>query len=140
MTDGKPLQDRQPLHDMIESLRAQLRASMDLADQNEAKIRFDVKSVDLEFKIVATETGGINGGIVLDKMPKRVQSKAKEMLHAIWMAPTRTDGEAAFDAFIEMFEPKNPKAAECLAKDRNCVAWVNGSDSTHGCLSTREHP
>jgi len=58
---------------------------------------------------------------VLDKMPKRVQSKAKQMLHAIWMAPTRADGEAAFDAFIEMFEPKYPKAVECLRKDRDVL-------------------
>ncbi len=55
---------------------------------------------------------------VLDKMHKRVQPKAKEMLHAIWMAPTRAEGEQAFDAFIEMFAAKYPAAVECLKKDR----------------------
>jgi len=58
---------------------------------------------------------------VLDKLPKRVQPKAKEMLHAIWMAPTRKDGEAAFDAFVEMFEAKYPKAVACLTKDRDVL-------------------
>lgn len=55
---------------------------------------------------------------VLDKMPKRVQPKAKEMLHEIWMASSRADAESAFDAFVEMFEPKYAKAVECLTKDR----------------------
>ena len=55
---------------------------------------------------------------VLDKMHKRVQSKAKEMLHAIWMAPTRAAAEQAFDAFVEMFGAKYPGAVECLKKDR----------------------
>ena len=58
---------------------------------------------------------------VLDKMPKRVQSKAKSLLHAIWMAPTRAEGHKAFDTFAEMFEPKYPKAVECLKKDRDVL-------------------
>ncbi len=58
---------------------------------------------------------------VLDKMPKRVQSKAKEMLHQIWMASSRADADAAFDAFVEMYEPKYPKAVACLAKDRDVL-------------------
>ena len=58
---------------------------------------------------------------VLDKMHKRVQPKAKEMLHAIWMAPTRAEGEKAFDAFIEMFVAKYPAAVECLKKDRDVL-------------------
>lgn len=58
---------------------------------------------------------------VLDKMHQRVQSKAKEMLHAIWMAPTRADGHKAFDAFAEMFEAKYPGAVECLKKDREVL-------------------
>lgn len=58
---------------------------------------------------------------VLDKMHKRVQPKAKEMLHAIWMAPTRAEGHKAFDAFMEMFEAKYPAAVECLKKDRDVL-------------------
>jgi len=58
---------------------------------------------------------------VLDKMSKRVQTKAKEKLHAIWMAPTRADGHQAFDAFAEMFQAKYPAAVECLQKDRDVL-------------------
>ncbi len=58
---------------------------------------------------------------VLDKMHKRVQPKAKSMLHAIWMAPTRVEGHKAFDAFAEMFEAKYPRAVECLKKDREVL-------------------
>jgi len=58
---------------------------------------------------------------VLDKMPKCVQPKAKEMIHAIWMAPTRAEACKAFDAFVEMFEAKYPKATACLTKDRDVL-------------------
>jgi putative transposase len=58
---------------------------------------------------------------VLDRMHKRVQPKAKEMLHGIWMAPTRAEGHKAFDAFLEMFEAKYPAAVECLKKDREVL-------------------
>jgi transposase-like protein len=55
---------------------------------------------------------------VLDKLPKGVQPKAKEMLHAIYQAPGRAEAEKAFDLFLRTYEAKYPKAAECLAKDR----------------------
>ncbi len=58
---------------------------------------------------------------VLDKMHKRVQTKAKSMLHAIWMSPTRVEGHKAFDAFAEMFGAKYPRAVECLKKDRDAL-------------------
>jgi putative transposase len=55
---------------------------------------------------------------VLDKLPKSVQPKAKEMLHAIYLAPGRAEAEKAFALFVRSFEAKYPKATECLAKDR----------------------
>ena len=55
---------------------------------------------------------------VLNKLPKKRQSKAKRMLHDIWMAATREEAEKAFDTFLVTWEPKYPKAARCLAKDR----------------------
>ena len=57
-------------------------------------------------------------GNVLNKMPKKVHAKAKGDLQQIWMAATRQDANGAFDAFIEKYEAKYPKATECLAKDR----------------------
>jgi transposase-like protein len=60
-------------------------------------------------------------GNVLDKLPKNIQARAKENLHQIWMAETKADAEKAFDHFIESYEAKYPKAAECLAKDREVL-------------------
>jgi len=58
---------------------------------------------------------------VLDKVPKGKQSKAKSILHDIWMAETKVDAERAFDLFAETFKAKYPKAVECLAKDRDVL-------------------
>jgi transposase-like protein len=55
---------------------------------------------------------------VLDKLPKRLQSEAKELIHEIWMAPTRADADKAFDLFLATYEAKYLKACECLKKDR----------------------
>ena len=49
---------------------------------------------------------------VLNKMPKHLHTKATGMLHDIWMAETRKEAEAAFDAFIAAYELKYDKAAE----------------------------
>jgi transposase-like protein len=48
-----------------------------------------------------------------------VQPKAKEMLHAIDQVPSRVEADKAFDLFLRTYEAKYPKAAECLAKDRD---------------------
>jgi len=56
---------------------------------------------------------------VLDKLPKHKQPAAKEMIHQIWMADTRDNAIKAFDAFLETYQAKYPKATECLAKDRD---------------------
>lgn len=58
---------------------------------------------------------------VLNKMSKHLQPKAKALLHDIWMAPTKTQAEKAFDLFLAAFEAKYPQAVECLAKDREAL-------------------
>jgi putative transposase len=55
----------------------------------------------------------------LDKMPKRIQPRAKEAIHQIWMAETRKDASEAFDLFLATYGAKYPKACECLSKDRD---------------------
>jgi transposase-like protein len=55
---------------------------------------------------------------VLNKLPKSSQAKAKSMLHAIWMAETKIDAGKAFDRFLATYQDKYPKAADCLAQDR----------------------
>ena len=56
---------------------------------------------------------------VLNCLPNSAQAKAKDSLHDIWQAETKSDAEKAFDLFIKMYEPKYPKAATCLQKDRD---------------------
>jgi len=58
---------------------------------------------------------------VLNKLPKSLQSKAKEHLHDIWMAPGIAEAEKNFNVFIEIYGAKYPKAAECLEKDRDVL-------------------
>jgi transposase-like protein len=58
---------------------------------------------------------------VLDKLPKDLQAQAKQRLQAIWMAPDRQRATMAFDLFIAAYEAKYPKAAECLAQDREVL-------------------
>jgi transposase-like protein len=58
---------------------------------------------------------------VLNGLPKGKQPKAKSMLHDIWMAETKAEAAKAFDLFLETFQAKYPKAAECLAKDRHAL-------------------
>jgi transposase-like protein len=60
-------------------------------------------------------------GNVLNTLPKTVQAKAKRALHEVWQAATREDAETAFDAFIETYEPKYPKAVATLVKDRDVL-------------------
>ena len=58
---------------------------------------------------------------VLNKLPKRLQAKAKEKLHQIWMAPDKAEAQEHFDDFISIYEDKYPKAAKCLQKDREIL-------------------
>lgn len=56
---------------------------------------------------------------VLNCLPKLSQPKAKAALHDIWQAETKADAEKTFDLFVKTYEPKYPKAALCLQKDRD---------------------
>lgn len=58
---------------------------------------------------------------VLDKLPKRVQPRAKGQLHEMYLAETRKDALEAYDRFIQAYEAKWPKAVECLRKDKDAL-------------------
>ncbi len=55
---------------------------------------------------------------VLDKLPKRLQPKAKQALHAIMNAPTRAEAEREIDAFATEYDAKYPKAVASLRRDQ----------------------
>ena len=55
---------------------------------------------------------------VLDKLPKRLQPKAKQALHAIMNAPTRAEAEAGIETFAAEYDAKYPKAVASLRRDQ----------------------
>jgi len=58
---------------------------------------------------------------ILNKLPKSTQAKAKQRLHQIWKADNKAEAEKNFDAFIQTYEAKYPKAVACLQKDRDVL-------------------
>jgi len=56
---------------------------------------------------------------VLDKLPKRLQPRAKEMLHEIMRSPSRKDALEETDRFSQEFNARYPKAVETLLKDQD---------------------
>lgn len=58
---------------------------------------------------------------VMEKLPKSMEPKVKEVLHNIWGAETREEAETVFEHCIERFNPKYPKAMDCLAKDKEAL-------------------
>ncbi|MCA1675544.1 MAG: IS256 family transposase [Actinobacteria bacterium] len=54
---------------------------------------------------------------VLDALPKRLQPRAKSMLHEMMEAPTRADARAGLERFRGEFDAKYPKAVAKLDRD-----------------------
>jgi len=55
---------------------------------------------------------------VLDKLPKRLQPKAKSLLHEIFNSETKAIAEEQVDRFVAAYEDKYPKAVASLLRDR----------------------
>lgn len=58
---------------------------------------------------------------VLDKLPKRLQGKAKSMLHEAMGSPDRDTALLEIEIFKEEYQAKYPKAVNCLVKDTNSL-------------------
>jgi len=58
---------------------------------------------------------------VLDKLPKRLQPRAKAMLHEIMQAPDRASAKEEMAGFAREFEARYPKSVECLLKDQDTL-------------------
>jgi transposase-like protein len=54
----------------------------------------------------------------LDKLPKRLQPRAKALLHEVMLVPTRKTAKEAIRGFASEFEAKYPKAVACLTEDQ----------------------
>jgi putative transposase len=58
---------------------------------------------------------------VLDKLPKRLQPRAKSMLHEIMKAPTRDAAEEEIQRFVAEYQERYPKATDCLTADKELL-------------------
>jgi transposase-like protein len=58
---------------------------------------------------------------VVDKLPKTLQKGAKQLLHEMYLSPTKAEALKTYDQFIQLYEPKYPKACECLEKDKDVL-------------------
>lgn len=58
---------------------------------------------------------------ILNKLPKNMQHKAKEMLHNIYHADVKEKAEEELKKFITVYDAKYPKAAECLVKNKKAL-------------------
>jgi transposase-like protein len=56
---------------------------------------------------------------VLDKLPKRLQARAKEMLHEIMYAPNRASALEEIALFSKEYGARYPRAVEALTKDQD---------------------
>jgi len=68
---------------------------------------------------------------VLDKLPKRVQPRAKDMLHEIMRAPDRHSALQDIERFSREFEAKYPKAVDALTKGQDELLTFFGYPAEH---------
>jgi hypothetical protein len=60
-------------------------------------------------------------GNIVDKLPKRLQPRAKAALHEVMYAETREEAREAITRFATEYGPKYPKAVTTLDKDTDAL-------------------
>ena len=70
-------------------------------------------------------------GNILDKLPKRLQGRAKQALHEIMYAETREEAERAADHFETEYGGKYPKAVASLRRDFRKLLTFFGYPAEH---------
>src|SRR6266436_5229085 len=65
--------------------------------------------------------GCIRRSISWIRCRKVFRGKAKQLIHEMYLAPTRKAALAAYDQFISSYHTKFPKACECLEKDKEIL-------------------
>jgi transposase-like protein len=68
---------------------------------------------------------------ILDKMPKSVQPQAKQLIHEMYQAQTEEKARKAYKRFVKDFEPKYPRAVDCLKKDESSLFSFYGFPAKH---------
>src|SRR5271156_5652093 len=77
-------------------------------------VRSTALPVQVRFKTGSNRLGNLCN-------PKSLHTKAKRALQEIWMAETKKNAVKAFDAFVETYQIKYDRAADCLTKDRDAL-------------------
>ena len=68
---------------------------------------------------------------VLDKLPKRLQPRAKSHLHEIMRAPDKVTALEEMERFQEEYQDKYPKAVDCLTKDLDTLFTFMNYPAAH---------
>jgi len=58
---------------------------------------------------------------ILDKLPKKLQPGAKDLIHEMYLASCKADALKTFQEFVTRYQTKYPKAVDCLVKDRDTL-------------------
>jgi transposase-like protein len=77
---------------------------------------------------------------VLDAMPKRLQPRAKSLLHEMAEAPTEADARAARERFRAEFDAKYPKATAKLDKDWDALTAFYAFPAEHWRHLSHDEP
>ncbi len=77
---------------------------------------------------------------ILDKLPKKLQAKAKTMLHEMYLAETKADALVAHRSFIETYEAKYPKAVKCLNDSYEALFAFYDFPAKHWCHIRTTNP
>lgn len=67
----------------------------------------------------------------MDKVPKKLQEQLKQSVQSIFMAATKKDALAAFDAFKATFVDKYPKAVETIERRLQMLLAFYGFPAAH---------
>lgn len=79
-------------------------------------------------------------GNILNKLPKRLHTRAKELLRDMMMADTEADAEITKKVFEQDFTDKHPKAVECLSKDWGKLTTHFNFPAAHWCHLRTTNP
>jgi putative transposase len=77
---------------------------------------------------------------VLDKLPKRWQTKAKEQLHEVMYAPDRASALEEIAVFEQEYGARYPKAVETLRKDQEQMLTFFAFPAEHWCHLRTTNP
>lgn len=55
---------------------------------------------------------------ILDKLPKKVQPSAKQLIHNMYMSENKKEALKVYDSFLELYDARYPGACKCLRKDK----------------------